>query len=227
MSPPAARPLPLWPLPLVAGGLPCLAVLLAWGVSTALGFVPPCNPFLEGCFSVSRAAREGLANQLFRAIVLPSAALQAVLWLLAARWLAGARGARWLPGLGLLAAVALALYGSFLGSEGAVYRALRQWGTVAYFGCTCLAMLIAGNAVVHHRGLDHTPLRHALQVLLAALVLLGLANVFVAEAVAPQLKDRVQNVAEWWGSLVMTLLFVALALLWRRERLEVTVLRRR
>lgn len=218
-------PLRLWPLPLLAGAMPCAAVLVAWVVSTRLGLVPDCNPFVDGCISVSRAARHDLANQLFRAIVLPAAALQAAVWWLAARWLAPARGVRWLPLLGLFAAVALALYGSFLGTEGAAYRALRQWGTVVYFGFTCLAMLITGNAVVQRR-LEPLLLRHALQALLVTLVLLGLANVLVAELVAPELRDRVQNVSEWWASLVMTLLFVALALIWRRERL-IVVLRSR
>ncbi len=213
----------LWPLPLVAGVMPCAAVLIAWAVSTQLGLVPACNPFLEGCFSVSRAARHELPNHLFRAIVLPAAALQAVVWMFAARWLAGASGARWLPLLGVLAAIALALYGAFLGTEGAVYRVLRQSGTVVYFGFTCLAMLVTGNAVVHHRRLGSALLRHALRGLLVTLVLLGLANVLVAEAVAPELRDRVQNLSEWWGSLVMTLLFAVLAAIWRRERLVVVL----
>jgi len=39
---------------------------------------PACNPYLEGCVSISRAARHGLPNHLFKALVLPAAALQGV-----------------------------------------------------------------------------------------------------------------------------------------------------
>jgi hypothetical protein len=215
-------PLPLWPLPLVAGALPCAAVLIAWAVSARLGLVPDCNPFVEGCFSLSRAARHDLANHLFKAIVLPAAALQALSWGLAARWLAGARSARALPALGVIAGAALALYGAFLGTEGPAYRALRQWGTVAYFGFTCVAMLIVGNVVVRHR--RQPPwLRHALQLLLVALVLLGLSNVFLGELFGEPSRERIQNVTEWWGSVLMTLLWFALALIWRRERVGLAV----
>ena len=212
--------IPLWPLALLAGALPALAALVAWGLSIRFALAPECNPFIDGCVSISRAARHGLPNHVFRAIVLPAAGLQAVLWVLAARWLHGARGARWLAPMGVTAAVALALYGSFLGTEGAAYRFLRHWGTVGYFGLTCLNMLIVGNAIAR-QATQPNWLRHGLHVLLGLLVLLGLANAALGPLLDAAAQDRVENVTEWWGALVMTLLFFALALIWRREGVHV------
>lgn len=223
----------LWPLPLVAGLLPAVATLAAWALSVHLGLVPACNPFIDGCISISRAARHGLPNHLFRSLVLPAAVLQALTWWLAARWLRGLpgaaamRGLAALPLLGATAAVALVLYGSFLGTEGPIYRALRQYGTVVYFGFTCLCLLIAGGAVqraVAAGALALAPaLQHAMVALSVALVLLGLGNALVGAVADGDLEVRVENVTEWWGASIFVLGFVALAAMWRRCRLQLSL----
>jgi hypothetical protein len=230
MSPPSPPPsLPAWPLPLVAGLLPAVATVLAWALSTRMELIPACNPFVEGCVSISRAARHELPNHLFRALVLPAAALQALTWVLVLSWLRGlgerGRGVCWLLPLGLLAGAALALYGSFLGTEGAVYRLLRQYGTVVYFGFTCIAMLLAGGAIARTvaAGRLAVPrgLHHALVALAGALVLLGLGNAVLSEIFDDPLKDQVQNVTEWWGGAIFVAVFLALAAIWRRCGLRV------
>ena len=218
------QPLPLWPLPLAAGLLPAAASLVAWWLSTHLGMVPACNPFVDGCVSVSRAARHGLPNHLFRALVLPGAALQALTWIVAARWLAGrgvrGRGIGWIAPLGVIAAAALVLYGTFLGTEGTAYRMLRRYGTTAAFGFTCIAMLLFAAAVQRLAEAGRMPLgsiaRRAGDTLAVALVLLGLANVFAGLWAVPALADRIENVAEWWASAILVAGYAAIARLWWR-----------
>ena len=83
----ADRPHALWLIPLIAGLLPAIAALLAMHLSARLELIPACNPFIEGCVSISRAARRELPNHVFRALVLPAAALQALTWLLCTAWL--------------------------------------------------------------------------------------------------------------------------------------------
>ncbi len=220
---------PLWPLALLAGLLPLVATVLATTLSMQQGLVPSCNPFWDGCTSISRAARHELPNHLFRALMLPAATLQALVWVLVARWLvqagAGGLGVRWIGPLGVLAGIALVTYGSFLGTEGATYRWLRQYGTVGYFGFTCLNLLLTGRAVQQrvHAGRLSMPrlLEHAMVALASALVLLAVGNTIVAAAVGEPLKGRVENVTEWWGALIFVLGFVAIAALWRRERVGV------
>jgi len=46
----------LWRLPLAAGVLPAIATAIAFNLAVAQGQFPSCNPLLEGCVSVSRAA---------------------------------------------------------------------------------------------------------------------------------------------------------------------------
>ncbi len=226
-----AATLPLWPLPLLAALLPLVAALAAWALSTRLGLIEACNPFVDGCVSVSRAARHELPNHLFRALMLPAATLQGLVWLLAARWLRAAlgptAGLRALAPLGVMAAVALVLYATFLGTEGATYRFLRQYGTVVYFGFTCLCLLLAGGAVQTLARRGHWPLprwlERAMVTLAVALVMLGLTNALVAALIGDPWKGRVENVTEWWGSLIFVLGFLALAAMWWRLGLRVTL----
>ena len=226
---------PWWPLPLVAGALPFAASLMAWAVSTHAGAVPTCNPFIDGCVSISRAARQDASIAWFRALLLPAATLQALVWLLQAQALRAIGGdavrgsARALTVLGVVAGVALVTYGSFLGLDGEVYRFLRRYGTVAAFGGTCLAMLLTARALqrLHALGQADVPRGHerALLVLLAAVVLLGVGNAVVGAVAGDALAYRVENVTEWWGSLGLTLGFAVIASLWRRWDLRWGVLR--
>jgi hypothetical protein len=219
--------LPLWPLPLAAGLLPALAAALALAIAVDASLVPACNPFVEGCVSISRAARQGLANHLFRALVLPAGVLQALTWLAAAQALqdlggraAMQRSARTLAVLGVAAGLALVLYANFLGTEGQAYRWLRRYGTVVAFGATCLAMLVLGRALQRLRATRQVELprghERALLSLFVLVVLLGLVNALVGAWAGDALKDRVENATEWWGSLGLTLAFVVIASLWRR-----------
>jgi hypothetical protein len=217
--------MPLWPPQLVAGLLPAAAALLAFELATQASLVPACNPFIEGCVAISRAARHDLPNHLFRALVLA-----------AAQVLHTAGGARLrrsaiaLAAIGVAAGIALVLYGSFLGTEGATYRWLRRHGTLISFGGTCLAMLLLGRALQRLRDGAVLALPHAhgraLLVLFAAIVALGLGNALAGLWADAALKDRIENATEWWGSLGLTLAFVVIASLWRRlgvrRRLEIS-----
>lgn len=213
-----AATLPLWPLPLLIAAIPVLAVHLAWGLSLRDGLVPACMPYLDGCISISRAARHGLGNDLFRMLMLPCAALQALFWLAVAHWLrrAGRDGGAMLPWLGLLAAVFLALYATYLGSEGAIYQTLRRYGVTVYFASTYVALLFS------LRALRHAPVDAAARALLVValgMLALGLASVAVSLSIEERaLRYRLENVLEWQLGLWLTALFAVFAWRWRRLR---------
>lgn len=230
-DPIAARPppaLPLWPLPLAAGLLPAVAGLAAWQLSTRLELIPACNPFVDGCVSISRAARHGLPNHLFRAVVLPAAVLQGVTWWLAAHWLRelallSAARARALAAVGIAAAVFLVLYGTFLGTEGELYRWFRRFGIWLYFGLTAIALVVVVGLIARaaRRGSAALSPRFGRSLLALAwlLLALGLAAVLSPLALGDDLAhDRFTNVLEWWGAADITALFSALAWAWRRTR---------
>ena len=223
----------LWPLPLIGGLLPAIAAMAALWLSIALDLIPPCNPFFDGCVSISRAARHDLPNHVFRALVLPAAVLQALTWMLCAAWLRGltADARAWLrvlPWLGVLAGACLVLYGTFLGTEGQAYRWMRRYGVIFYFGFTYLCMLIASGALwrLSRSGTIALPARldRLLVALCVVTLAIGLIQVFVPPLLGgPDLKNRLENMLEWYVALAFTLFFLALAWIWRHTRLNARV----
>ena len=222
---------PLWALPLLAGLLPAAATLAALWLSIELGLMPSCNPLLDGCVSISRAARHDLPNHIFRALVLPAAVLQGMTWMLCVAWLKGMETEtrmqlRVLSWLGILAALFLILYGTFLGTEGLAYRFMRRQGITFYFGFTYLCMVIASGALwrLARAGLITLPARldWLLPGLCAITLLVGLTQVFVPQFLdSEDLKNRLENILEWYAGLSFTLFFLALAWLWRHTRFTV------
>lgn len=212
----------LWPLPLLAGLLPLVATVIAYRMSIRLGWVPECNPFLEGCVSISRAARHDLPNILFRAMLLPAAVLQSICWLLCPSWIRtlGAAPDRWqrvLPALGVAAGIFLVLYGTFLGTEGEGYRWMRRYGVALYFGLTSISILIVSDQMWRRLRSKRLERRIALALLTicAMLPLLGLAHVLLPLWwPEPSTRDALQNITEWWGGAIFTAFFGALTWAW-------------
>ncbi|WP_454830545.1 hypothetical protein [Pseudoxanthomonas wuyuanensis] len=222
----------LWPLPLFIALVFLGAVHLAWWLSLQAGYIPACNPYWEGCTSVSRAARHGLGNHLFRLAVLPCALLHALNWWLATVWLREGEvpmrrtEPNLLLMLGLLSALALALYATFLGTEGETYRFLRRYGVVLYFGCGFLAQLLFMRLAMRGGRLQGVPAR-GMQGICVTMLALGVMNVaasaFVADA---DLRDRIENVLEWQLGLLLVGWFILQALCWRRDGYALVLSRR-
>lgn len=224
---------PLWPLPLAIAVVMVVAAHVAWRLSVAGGHVPECIPYFEGCTSISRAARHGLGNHVFRLLMLPCALLQGLHWWTTRRWvrLQGAppgAGAILLP-LGIVAACALAVYATFLGTEGDIYRFLRRYGVTVYFACTYLCQLVFLRQAAHG-GLVAPRLARAMVVVAAGMLLLGIGNVAAAALTTdPDLKDRLENVTEWQLGALLVAWFLLQAWAWRRSgyRLHFSVTGRR
>lgn len=219
--------LPLWWLPLLCAIVPFLATHLAWWLSLEAGHIPHCIPYIEGCTSISRAARHGLGNHLFRMLMLPTALLQALFWLSAAAWLGHAVphrrvAARIIAALGCAAALALAVYATFLGSEGAAYEWMRRYGINFYFGLGFIAQLLLIRALPD-LGLPRPRQRLAVAISLGML-LLGVGNL-IARYTVPErtLRDAIENALEWNLGLLLTAWFLFAAWTFARARLCITL----
>ncbi len=209
----SARSFPVWPLFACAALLPVVATLCAYALSIQAGFVPACLPLVEGCTSISRAARHGLGNHVFRALVLPAATLQALMWCLVALQLGSALGRKRmlvLCVLGVLAGGFLVLYATFLGTDGAIYRLLRQYGVIVYFAGTYLAQLLVTACYLES---EHTRrLGRVMTILCVAMLLLGIASTIAsAMDLGPEFKDRVENALEWQLAVLVTMWLLLLS----------------
>lgn len=225
MDPRANRTVvPLWPLPLLAALMPFVVGHLAWWLSVRDGLIPSCNLYWDGCVSISRAARYGSGNHLFRLVMLPCAAIQVLAWLGATLWLRRTTGqrVRVLPWLGLLAGVFLALYATFLGTQGEAYEAMRRYGINLYFGFTYLALLTVLRAL--SREGERPPAYRPLLVVALGFMALGVATLVVRYTVEDAaLFDRWENALEWHLGLWLTAMFAVLAWRWWRDGLRLSL----
>ncbi len=217
---------PLWALPLAITVLFLFAVHLAYALSILGGHVPACVPYWEGCVSISRAARHGLGNHLFRLLIIPCALLHALVWWLSARWLAHeGRASVAMPLLGVLSAGALAVYATFLGTEGEVYGFLRRYGVTVYFGFGFLAQLLLMRRA-RWLGRISAGLAQAMGFVCLAMLGLGIGNVVAGLVVDDAIqRDRIENALEWLLGLLLVGWFALLAHAWRKEGLALRLLR--
>lgn len=212
---PASSAVTVGLLPLVAAVVPFAATWIAFVLSAQHGHIDPCNPFWDGCTSISRAARHGLGNHVFRAAMLPCATLQIVFWHLCGLWLKtqGRGGSAMLSWFGLVAGLAMILYATFLGTDGDVYRLLRNYGVKLYFAFTYLALLLTLRALARP---TRDPAYRPLLVVALGMLALGLASTAVSYLVIDGLlKDRLENALEWQLGLWLTAMFLAFAWRWR------------
>ena len=196
--------------------------------SSALGdHVASCVPHFTGCASVSASGRHGAGFFLFKALMIPVAVLLGVYWLLCDHWLrtAGDAPARWRRSMlviGVLGAVALVVYATFLGADDEAYRdthrAMRRYGTAVFFGFTYLAQLLLlyrARAVF-----GNTPVAKVKLVLCVGMLVEGLALEVLTLFVAND--AWLENLTEWHVVTALGFYPFLTWLMWRRTGLEVT-----
>lgn len=201
-------------LPWLLVALPIAAVHLSYAISASNAYVPWCIPYIDGCTSISRAARHGDANILFKALMLPYAALLAVFWhqlsgrLRQLRPDAGKR-ARSVRLLGITAALFLVLYTVFLGIDGEFYQWLRRYGITVFFGFSVLAQMLT-LALLNPLLRGEPKLRLSMLGFCGLLLTLGLLSLplqhFSADAKAAM------NALEWNYAALMCLFYALIAM---------------
>ena len=201
---------------LAAGAVPILAVNLAYWINVHHGLAG-CFPLFDGCWSVSRAVRDGPGLGVFKVLAVPTTVAMILTWW----WLPSNLTGTWTVRLGILGALAFGVYAAALGTDGELYRWMRRYGVVIYFGFTGLAQLLVANRLWRGgrspRGRPRPP-SHAVYLGLIAFTWgVGLLSAFKRRLFEnPAMIDRVENAAEWNFALGLALLFVALAAVLRR-----------
>lgn len=204
--------------------LPLLAVHASFLIAVMQGHVPPCNPYWDGCTSISRAGRSGDAIFLFRGLMLPFATLLLAYWWIAARWLKSQREDATrrilaMQCLGSLGAVFLALYVSTLGESGELASWMRRTGINLFFGFTVLAQMLMAALLPAER--NTRTCKRRLQLLCGVMLMLGLASLPLQHFVDD--RPALLNALEWQVSLLLIVSLFCVAPAWRREGLYLRV----
>ena len=210
-------------LPLLAGLMPFTAMCGAFLIGVAYDALPTCNPFLDGCVSISATGRKPPGSFLFRAIMLPYSLVLVFLWYYAVLWLRSLdsnlrkSGTSAILISGVIGALALITYVTFLGTKEPIYEFMRRTGIYFGFVGTGLAQLFLSLTLL--RLAKRVP---RFELLGKARVLLGLScGLFGLGVLNSVLKailadpDAVENQIEWIAALGMQVHFVLLYRVWR------------
>lgn len=166
---------------------------------------------------------------LFRAVMLPQSILLIVVWYLSARWLRAIAPTSKAPVAvmlsGLVGALSLVLYVTFLGTKAPFYEFMRRFGIYLYFLGTATAQLTLAVALWRHA--SHSAILSLKRNAGAMLLLCGLPFVLgvlnlVLKAVLED-ADSAENRIEWISALLMQGYFVVLYLAWRATGFSVQV----
>lgn len=216
-------------LPLVAGIVPLLAVTIAHWLGVQNGHLPQCFPYFDGCLSISATGRHPPGSFLFKAIHLPLAAVLLVLWLYTAAWLrlvtdnGAATRIKIIVVCGIIGAVALLVYTTFLGTKEPLYEFMRRFGIYFYFLGTVVAQLLTSLTLLRSRSsnMGRSILAKWMTALTIAPFLLGILNVVLKNTLADA--DAAENRIEWIAALSMQCWWVLLYYVWRRTGFQATV----
>jgi hypothetical protein len=166
----------------LAALLPLAAAHAAYLISASLDAVPWCLPHIEGCTSISRAARStAAATIVYKALLLPYSVVLALFWWQAGIWLREVAPTRrrtqlaLLP-IGVVAGLATATYTAALGVDGESYQLIRRYGINIGFGFILLAELLLTAAIARAPRVPEA-LRRAMVGLCAAMLTLGVASI--------------------------------------------------
>ena len=195
-------------------------------LSAAEGFIPWCLPYIDGCTTISQAARSGNALFIFRAVMMAYAVLLIFFWLYAKHWLDLLYGHRtkiagvilW---LGIIAAIFLIIYVDFLGASGEVNRFMRRYGIMVFFTFTPLAQLLMLRQ--HYDILSsHSDCRLKAIVLhyqLIIILLMLIIGIISAALDILQIKTyESENIVEWNFSLLLNMYFAGMIFMWKDYR---------
>jgi hypothetical protein len=216
-------------LPLLAGIAPVAGITLAYWLGVNNDVLPSCNPYVDGCTSISATGRYLPGSLLFRAVMLPQSILLVVVWYLSARWLRAiaptSKAAGAVKLFGLVGALCLVLYVTFLGTQAPFYEFMRRFGIYLYFLGTATAQLTLAIALWGHARRSAIPslkrIAGAMLWLCALPFVLGVLNM-VLKAVLDD-ADTAENRIEWISALLMQGYFVVLYLAWRDTGFSVEV----
>jgi hypothetical protein len=206
-------------LPLIACLAPLIGINVAYWIGADNNVLPSCFPYLDGCTSISSTGRYPPGDRVFRAVMLPQAAILAMTWYFAALWLKslkpGSKAGTAVLVSGVTGALALILYVSYLASNDPFYEVMRSYGIYFYFVGTALAQLVLSLA------LDRSPIQRAMVWVTVTPFALGLVNL-IQKALLGSLNSN-ENRIEWIASLLMQVWFVLLWISWRKSRFDILV----
>ena len=213
-------------LALIITILPLLASNGVYLLSAYEGFIPWCIPYIDGCTTISQAARSGNSIFIYRATMIAWGVLLIWFWIYAQQWLNLLYGhttkvARVILWLGIVAAIFLIIYIDFLGTTGEVNRFMRRYGIMVFFIFTPLAQLLMLRQ--HYNISSSKPegaikpgVLHCQLFILLLMLIIGIISITLD--ITQNKTYESENIVEWNFSLLLNMYFLGMIFIWKDYR---------
>lgn len=213
-------------LALIVTLLPLFISNIVYLLSAYAGYIPWCIPYIDGCSSISKAARSGNSIFIFRATMIAYGVLLIGFWIYVRQWLEQLYGhtthmARFIFWLGVVGALFLIVYIDFLGTTGEVNRFMRRYGILIYFLCTPIAQILLLRQHYHILpSMQEGVIKPWILQYQLIIIILILATGIVSGAmdITHMKTNGSENIVEWNIALLMQLYFLGMVFLWKNYK---------
>ena len=109
--------------------IPVIAIHVSFFLSTSIGTLDLCNPYIDGCLSISRSSRQPISILFFKVLMIVSGILLFFIW---PRILKKSDNSTF-KFIGQIGSIFLIIYVIALGNDGDVSRFMRQYGVFIFY----------------------------------------------------------------------------------------------
>ncbi len=180
--------------------IPFIAIHLSFILSVQNEYLSLCNPYIDGCYSISRAARQPSSIIIFKVLMLISALFLFFLW----PRLFKPNYNKLLILIGRLGSLFLIAYIVALGEEGFFYEIMRRFGVFIFYIFTLISQWVFTFST--QMRIRRFFLKNFL---INIIVFLQLLAFLLAIPFFIFFKNYgyIENIIEWWITLLITLWF--------------------
>ncbi|MFC2057628.1 hypothetical protein ACFLR6_01680 [Campylobacterota bacterium] len=203
--------------------LPLIISNVVYLLSAYQGFIPWCIPYIDGCTTISKAARSGDSIFIFRATMIAYGVLLIWFWIYVRQWLDQlydhtTKMTRIILWLGVIGAIFFIVYIDFLGTTGEVNRFMRRYGILVYFICTPIAQILLLRQHYNilpslQEGVVKPKVLQYQLVLVVLMLVIGIVH-GVSDVTHTKTYES-ENIVEWNLALLMQLYFLGIFFIWK------------
>ena len=205
--------------------IPSVTIFLCLGIATYLNILEICNPFISGCYSVSRVGRSYPAVLIFKPMMVITIVLMIVYFFehyrIFKKFLINKIYLNLILLSGLISSFALFVYIIFLGIEGSeIWGFMRRGGIFIYI----ISLIISQFLIV----LSYLKIKNDYKVIISSkiininfyfiflLIILGIILVLLIDIFSLTTPWYIKNIIQWNYFLLMNLFFLNTYFVWKK-----------
>ena len=205
--------------------IPSVTIFLCLGMATYLNILEICNPFISGCYSVSRVGRSYPAVLIFKPMMVITIVLMIVYFFehyrIFKKFLINKIYLNLILLSGLISSFALFIYIIFLGIEGSeIWRFMRRGGIFIYI----ISLIISQFLIV----LSYLKIKNDYKVIISSkiininfyfiflLIICGIILILLIDIFSLTTSWYIKNIIQWNYFLLMNLFFLNTYFVWKK-----------